>query len=419
MKIKVINKTYNEVVSIKPKKLKKPIKPNIFWRSLIKVISAINLKFVHFKYNKEIQKQISKKEPSLFLMNHSSFIDLQIAEHILYPRIFNIVCTNDGFVGKNWLLRQIGCINTPKFIVDPTLVRKLLSQVKNKSSILMYPEASYSFDGTMTPLPYSIIKLVRLLKIDVVTIITNGAYLIQPLYNELKKRKVDISAQVKIIIKKEEIENLTDEDIYNRINSEFSFDNFRKQQENKVKISEPYRAEGLNKVLYKCSHCMAEGKMTTSGSQIKCNNCNATYELDEYGYLNAIKNNTIFNHIPDWYKWEREKVKEELINNTYLLDVDCDIYMMIDTYKLYNIGSGHLTHNKEGFTLTNGKDLNFTLNPLQSYSLYSDFYWYQIADVICIGDHKKQFYCFPKDKKDVVAKTRLATEELYKLTKSK
>ena len=419
MKIKVINKTYNEVINTKPKKLKKPIKPNIFWRTLIKVISAVSLKSVHFKYNKDIQKQISKKEPSLILMNHSSFVDLQIAEHILYPRVFNIVCTNDGFVGKNWLLRQIGCINTPKFIVDPTLVRKLLSQVKKKSSILMYPEASYSFDGTMTPLPHSLPKLVRLLKIDVVTIITNGAFLIQPLYNELKKRKVDISAKVKVIIKKEEIDNLSDEDIYNRINMEFSFDNFRIQQQNKIKITEPFRAEGLNKVLYKCPHCMAEGKMTTSGTKINCNKCNVTYELDEYGYLNAINAETIFNHIPDWYKWEREKVKEELVNNAYQLDVDCDIYMMIDTYKLYNIGSGHLVHNNEGFTLTNNKDLDFKLNPLQSYSLYSDFYWYQIADVICIGDHKKQFYCFPKDKNDVVAKTRLATEELYKLSKSK
>lgn len=419
MKIKVINKTYNEVINTKPKKLKKPIKPNIFWRTLIKVISAVSLKFVHFKYNKDIQKQISKKEPSLILMNHSSFVDLQIAEHILYPRVFNIVCTNDGFVGKNWLLRQIGCINTPKFIVDQTLVRKLLSQVKKKSSILMYPEASYSFDGTMTPLPYSLPKLVRLLKIDVVTIITNGAFLIQPLYNELKKRKVDISAKVKVIIKKEEIDNLSDEDIYNRINTEFSFDNFSIQQQNKIKITEPFRAEGLNKVLYKCPHCMTEGKMTTSGTKINCNKCNVTYELDEYGYLNAINAETIFNHIPDWYKWEREKVKEELVNNTYQLDVDCDIYMMIDTYKLYNIGSGHLVHNNEGFTLTNDKDLDFKLNPLQSYSLYSDFYWYQIADVICIGDYKKQFYCFPKDKNDVVAKTRLATEELYKLSKSK
>ena len=419
MKIKVINKTYDEVLNIKPKKLKNPVKPNIFWRSLIKLISSINLKSVHFKYNKEVLRELPKKEPCLFLMNHSSFIDLQIAEHILYPRVFNIVCTNDGFVGKNWLMRQIGCINTPKFINDPTLVRKLLKQIKKKSSILMYPEASYSFDGTATPLPYAVSKLVRLLKVDVVTIISNGAFLIQPLYNELKKRKIDVSANIKILIKKEEIDILSDEDIYNRLKDEFSFDNFKIQQEQKIKVTELYRAEGLNKVLYKCPHCLNEDKMVSKGITIKCEKCGVIYELDEYGYLKSVNSDTIFNHIPDWYKWEREKVKEELINNTYLLDVDCDIYMMIDTYKLYNIGSGHLTHNKEGFTLTNGKDLNFTLNPLQSYSLYSDFYWYQIADVICIGDHKKQFYCFPKDKKDVVAKTRLATEELYKLTKSK
>lgn len=419
MKIKVINKSYDEVMKLEPKKSKKPKKPNIFWRTLIKIISSVNLKFVKFKANKAILKQLPKKEPSLFLMNHSSFIDLQIAEHLLYPRVFNIVCTNDGFVGKNWLMRQIGCINTPKFVIDPTLVRKLLSLVKKKSSILMYPEASYSFDGTKTPLPYSIAKLIRLLNIDVVTIITNGAFLIQPLYNELKKRNVSISANIKILIKKEDIPNLTDQEIYDILDNEFSFDNFKVQQEQKIKICEITRAEGLNKVLYKCPHCLEEGKMSSSKTQIKCEKCGVIYELDEYGSLKSINSNTIFDHIPNWYKWEREKVKEELINQTYLLDVDCDIYMMIDTYKLYNIGSGHLVHNNDGFTLTNGNDLNFKLNPLQSYSLYSDFYWYQIADVICIGDHKKQFYCFPKDKKDVVAKTRLATEELYKLTKSK
>lgn len=419
MKIKVINKTYDEVMKLKPKKNKKPKKPNIFWRTLIKIISAVNLKFVKFKANKAILKQLPKKEPCLFLMNHSSFIDLQIAEHLLYPRVFNIVCTNDGFVGKNWLMRQIGCINTPKFVIDPTLVRKLLSLVKKKSSILMYPEASYSFDGTKTPLPYSIAKLIRLLNINVVTIITNGAFLIQPLYNELKKRNVSISANIKILIKKEDIPNLTDQDIYDILDNEFSFDNFKIQQEQKIKICEITRAEGLNKVLYKCPHCLEEGKMSSSKTQIKCEKCGVIYELDEYGNLKSINSNTIFNHIPNWYMWEREKVKEELINQTYLLDVDCEIYMMIDTYKLYNIGTGHLIHNNDGFILTNNDTLEFKLSPLQSYSLYSDFYWYQIADVICIGDHKKQFYCFPKGVSDVVAKTRLATEELYKLTKSK
>ncbi len=38
--------------------------------------------------------------------------------------------------------------------------------------------------------------------------------------------------------------------------------------------------------------------------------------------------------------------------------------------------------------------------------------------MICIGDEKAQYYCFPKGKEDIVAKTRLAVEELYKIVKA-
>ena len=40
----------------------------------------------------------------------------------------------------------------------------------------MYPEASYSFDGTATPLPDSLGKCVKLLNIPVVMIKTYGAF---------------------------------------------------------------------------------------------------------------------------------------------------------------------------------------------------------------------------------------------------
>ena len=61
--------------------------------------------------------------------------------------------------------------------------------------------------------------------------------------------------------------------------------------------------------------------------------------------------------------------------------------------------------------------LDYTQEPKVSYSLYADYYWYEIADVICIGNSKALYYCLPKEKGDIVAKTRLATEELYKLCK--
>ena len=61
--------------------------------------------------------------------------------------------------------------------------------------------------------------------------------------------------------------------------------------------------------------------------------------------------------------------------------------------------------------------LDFAVKPTSSYSLYSDYLWYEIGDMICIGDTKAFYYCFPQVDGDYVAKTRLATEELYKLTK--
>lgn len=38
--------------------------------------------------------------------------------------------------------------------------------------------------------------------------------------------------------------------------------------------------------------------------------------------------------------------------------------------------------------------------------------------MICIGDRDVLYYCFPQGKGDVVAKTRLAAEELYKLKRA-
>ena len=56
---------------------------------------------------------------------------------------------------------------------------------------------------------------------------------------------------------------------------------------------------------------------------------------------------------------------------------------------------------------------------LLSDSLYSDFYWYENGDMISIGDVQIQYYCFLKYGENVVARTRLATEELYKMKKEK
>ncbi len=420
MKIRVKKMPYQAVMELPKQKRKLPNKPWGLLAFVIRVISMFDLWAVRFTYQEIGMDKLAKKEPALFLMNHSSFVDLEIAERVLFPRKFSIVCTSDGFVGKNWLMKLIGCIPTQKFITDLALVKDMVHVVRKLNcSVLMYPEASYSFDGTATPLPDSMGKLLKMLKVPVAMIRTYGAFARDPLYNGLQKRKVKVSADVEYILSVEDIANKSVEELNEIVKECFNFDNFKWQQENQVRIKEKFRADYLNRVLYKCPHCETEGKMVGKGITLTCENCGKVYELTEYGYLKATEGETKFDHVPNWYKWERECVREELKNGTYRLEVPVDICVLVNTKCIYKVGKGVLTHTAEGFHLSGCEgQLDFTQKPSASYSLYADYYWYELGDVICIGTPDILYYCFPTEEGDVVAKTRLATEELYKLSKN-
>lgn len=420
MKIKTTDADYTQVLAMPEENRKKPVKPNFLLSTVVRLASIPDLAATKFSYTQIGMDRLKKNEPCLILMNHSSFIDLKIASKILYPRPYNIVSTSDGLVGKNWLMRNVGCIPTAKFVTDLGLVRDMIYTVKKlKCSILMYPEASYSFDGTATTLPDSLAGCVKSLKIPLVVIRTYGAFARDPLYNNLQLRKTKVSAEVEYVLSPEEIKSLSNDEINSIIKEKFTFDNFRWQQENKVKISEPFRADFLNRVLYKCPNCLTEGKTEGKGIHLTCHSCGKKWELTEYGYMKALSGETEFDHIPDWYKWERECVRNEILSGEYKLDIPVKIRMLVNSKSIYNVGDGRLVHTRDGFHLTgcDGK-LDYAQKPLASYSLYSDYYWYELGDMICIGDTKALYYCFPQVEGDYVAKTRLAAEELYKITKS-
>lgn len=419
MKIKVTEKPLEEVLAITRAKHQRPKTPNILFKTLLKLVSAPDLMKTHFKCEKSGMEKLGKDEPCLVLMNHSSFIDLEIVVSLMYPRSFNIVATSDSFIGMNWLMRQIGCISTTKFISDPTLVRDMLHATRKLgNSVVLFPEASYSFDGTATPLPDSIGKCVKMLGIPVVMIRTYGAFHRDPLYNNLQVRRVDVSATEELILTKEDVATMSDAEIAEIINEKFNFDNFKWQKDTHTKIDEPFRADYLNRVLYKCPHCGKDGNMHGEGITLTCRECGKVYTLDEYGYLSSSDGECKFDHIPDWYAWERSEVRRELEDGSYRLDIPVDIMMTVDTHGLYHVGEGRLVHTAEGFVLDGCEGrLHYEQKPLASYSLYSDFNWYEIGDVISIGNGEAQYYCFPKIDGDVVAKTRLAAEELYKISK--
>lgn len=424
MKIQTRKKDFDDVMSLPGYPHKKPKKINLFWRSLIRFLTIFGMMGTKFTYEAEGLEKL-KDEPCLILMNHSCFLDMQIAARVLFPRHYCIVCTSDAFVGfgglMGWLMRQIGCIPTQKFVTDLTLLQDMTYCFKTlKTSVLMYPEASYSFDGTATALPRKMGVLLKKLDVPVIMIETFGAFSRNPLYNELQVRKgVKVSAKARCLFTREEIREKSVRQLSDELDTAFGYDHFRWQKEQGLRIEAPFRADGLQRIVYKCPHCGTEGKMQGRGIHLSCDACGKRYELTALGELSALNGETEFPHIPDLYAWEREQVREEIINGTYRMDADVTIGMLVDFKAIYMVGEGHLTHDLNGFTLT-GCDgrLHYTQKPLNCYGLYADYYWYEIADVICIGSNERLYYCFPKGA-DVAAKTRLATEEMYKLAKTR
>lgn len=420
MKIKVIEKSYEEVSALAVEKSLKPMYQRRFWRWLLKTLSTVAMVGTKFEYKEIGMEKLTPGQPALVLMNHTGFIDMEIASRILSEHPFNIICTNDAFVGKKWIMRLIGCFTTKKYVNDTALIRNMVHVVKHlKSSILMYPEASYTIDGTLMAMPDSLGKCVKLLNVPVLLIRSHGAFAKNPLYNNLQNRKVKVTAEIEYLISPEEIAEKTPHELNEIIVKAMDYDHFRWQQENQIKIKEKFRADYLNRVLYKCPHCLTERKMVGKGTKLICEHCKKEYELTEDGFMKACTGETEFDHIPDWFKWQRECVKKELLDGTYLLDVPVDIYMMVDTKGIYKVGSGQLTHSKEGFHLVgcNGA-LDYTQKPISSYTIIGDFNWYEIGDAIGIGNEKEQFYCIPQGETDVVAKAKIAAEELYKIAKS-
>ena len=285
----------------------------------------------------------------------------------------------------------------------------------------MYPEAGYSFDGTATTLPRKMGVLLKKYDVPVIMIETKGLYGRNPLYNELQIRKDQkVSVRAYVLYTKEQIREKTVRELSDGIDAAFGFDHFRWQKENGIEITQDFRADGLDRILYKCSHCGAEGKMEGRGIHLTCGNCGKRWELTTLGELKALEGETEINHIPDWYRWEREQVKQEILEGKYKLDTDVKIAMQVDFKAIYMVGEGHLTHDNTGFHLTgcDGK-LDYHQKPQSCFGLYADYYWYEIADCICIGDNEVHYFLFPQNAEVSVAKLRLATEEMYKLYKAR
>ena len=376
-----------------------PVPTRWFLRPLTYLLSAPDVK----KHGAVIRRIGTEglKPPYVMLCNHNAFLDFKVATMAIWPNRANYVVAIDGFIGREELLRQVGCICKRKFTNDITLVRQLKTVIDNGDVAMIYPEARYSLCGTTAVLPASLGKLCKLLKVPVVTLICHGHHVNSPFWNLHDRGVKPTEAEFSLLFTPEELAASSADELNRRIVEAFQYDDFAWQKEKGIRTPYEGRAEGLHKVLYQCPHCGTEFRMRSKGTKLFCESCGKSWTMSELGELSADEGETEFSHIPDWYEWERANVRREVENGSYSSGV---LPVTVDT----------LPNAKRCGTDRDGDPFEMVKTVPSLYSCHIEYeYLGKYGDCVDLNTLEDTWYIYPHDCDFAVTKMALATEELY------
>lgn len=358
------------------------------------------------------------KPPYLLLCNHNAFMDFKAATAAIYPCRANYIVAIDGFIGREKLLRNVGCICKRKFTNDITLIRNIRRVMQNGDICVIYPEARYSLCGTTAVLPRSLGELCKMLGVPVVTFICHGHHINSPFWNLHDRGVKPTEAEMTLLYSPEQLKNATADEINDKLVNAFQYDDYKWQYERGIKVTYEKRAEGLHKVLYQCPHCKTEYKMTSKDDMLICGSCGKTWCYLENGRLQAEDGETEFYHIPDWYEWERANVRAEVEAGAYSSgELDVVVDSLPNAKKFIRLGAGKMTHDMSGFkvhvTDADGDKFEMIKDVPSLYSCHIEYdYLGKHGDCVDLNTLNDTWYIYPQGDFSVT-KMALATEELY------
>ena len=241
-----------------------------------------------------------------------------------------------------------------------------------------------------------------------------------PFWNFRKVRKVPLYTTLTQILTAEDVERMSVDEINEAVTKALQYDEYRWQKEQGIVIDEPFRAEGLHKILYQCPACKKEHVMASKGTELYCTECGKRWTINTDGSLSAQSGETEFSHIPDWFEWEQSEVRRQIENGEYHFEDTVDVYSLPRCMRFEHLGEAKLTHDAEnGFVLCGtyrGEDYRIERKPLGMIGLHIEYDYCYIKpfDCVDISTEKDSFYCYPT-KQNVVTKLSFATEEIYKI----
>ena len=269
-----------------------------------------------YKITGNIAKNIvNLNEPYLLLANHVGKYDPFILSYFMKKPpnfISSDAIMRDKFIGSAF--RGLGAIPKKKGIRDSQLIREIARVTQNGGAIALFPEGGRTWDGQTLFIDPSIAKLIKLLKVPVVTVKMKGAYFFNPRWS-YKLRHAKHEIDFRLPIKKEQIKALSEDDIMQIINDNIVQDDIAYQRDKRVKIKSKHRAEYLGLILYQCPKCLSQSGFHAEGNSFSCKNCQDKLIVNDYGFYDSTDGKSIaYDNPKDWLAWQADNLVSDVNN---------------------------------------------------------------------------------------------------------
>ena len=318
-------------------------KRHTFLFALLRVIVAPILAMLYGYKTKKYK--LEKNQGYFIISNHQSLLDPAFVA-MSFRRPVYFVATDNLFTHKTItkiLKYVLAPIPKRKGTMDSGCIKTCLKVAKENGTIGLFVEGNRAYADFQFYIDPSISKLVKKMNLPVILYNLNGGYGVDPRWGN-KKRKGKFNGSVKRVISKEEIQQLSNEELYQIIK-----DGIRvMDSESNELYKSKQKAEYLEREFFVCPKCKKMQSIYSKGNKVYCSHCDFEAEYLEDLHLKTNDSKHKFTKLVEWYQFQLDFIKEYKVKEGIIFeDEDVEIYFSRTNQPRELISKGKLTFTNE------------------------------------------------------------------------
>lgn len=310
-----------------------------------KIVTAI-LKFVFSIYyfllfDCRVKKEKLPEEGAIVIANHVTTLDPVLIGMLFDKQLYYMTSKH---VFQNRLIGKL-----LKFLVNPipkekinksdiAAIKACMQIARENGSICIFPEGNRTFSGKLGYIDPAITKLIKRLGKPLVVCNILGGYGADPRWSN-GTRRGKMQAFIKKVYSCEELQAMTNEELYSTIISDITVDEFL----GTARYRSGRRAECLESVAFICPVCGGKHTIYTKKHNVYCSACGTVLTYNEDQTLTCV--NAVFplQYVHQWYDYQLKVLEEtEFLDEQKIYSDKVEVYKPELNKKKELVGCGDL-----------------------------------------------------------------------------